>query len=265
MPQLVQATRRSGSTKARAARRVAATFSGVSIAVVATLMAPYMSCGARLTVYALFAAAFFPRNGQNVVFLLYIIGIALAILTGFVLRRFMLSGPVSPFILELPPYHLPTLKNLLIRTWQRLQGFVLRAGKAIVAVVLVLNEVNRLFEYPVIYQEFLPLLRSWYQEAKCHPILQKLRFVLIYSTEICVSLHLNQSPFNIGLPVELRDLTLEEIQRLAALYELPEEVALPLRHLVGGRPYLIQLGLYHLSNHPVSMEEFADAAATPRQ
>jgi ferrous iron transport protein B len=106
---------------------------------VATLMAPYMSCGARLTVYALFAAAFFPRNGQNVVFLLYIIGIALAILTGFVLRRFMLSGPMSPFILELPPYHIPTLKNLLIRTWQRLQGFVLRAGKAIVAVVLVLN------------------------------------------------------------------------------------------------------------------------------
>lgn len=106
---------------------------------VATLMAPYMSCGARLTVYALFAAAFFPHNGQNVVFLLYIIGIALAILTGFILRRFMLNGPVSPFILELPPYHLPTLKNLLIRTWQRLQGFVLRAGKAIVVVVLLLN------------------------------------------------------------------------------------------------------------------------------
>jgi hypothetical protein len=130
-------------------------------------------------------------------------------------------------------------------------------------VVLVLNEVNRLFEYPVIYQEFLPLLRSWYQEAKCHPVLQKLRFVLIYSTEIYVSLHLNQSPFNIGLPVELRDLTLEEIQRLAALYELPEEVALPLRDLVGGRSYLIQLGLYYLSNHAISLEQFVDGAATP--
>ncbi|HEY9663554.1 MAG TPA: AAA-like domain-containing protein [Allocoleopsis sp.] len=130
-------------------------------------------------------------------------------------------------------------------------------------VVLVLNEVNRLFEYPVIYQGFLPLLRSWYQEAKCHPILQKLRFVLIYSTEIYVSLHLNQSPFNIGLPVELRDLTLEEIQRLAALYELPEAVAQPLSNLVGGRPYLIQLGLYHLSNHPIGVEQFVDEAATP--
>jgi len=130
-------------------------------------------------------------------------------------------------------------------------------------VVLMLNEVNRLFEYPVIYQEFLPLLRSWYQEAKCHPVLQKLRFVLIYSTEIYVSLHLNQSPFNIGLPVELRDLTLEEIQRLAALYELPEEVALPLRDLVGGRSYLIQLGLYYLSNQSISVEQFVDEAATP--
>lgn len=130
-------------------------------------------------------------------------------------------------------------------------------------VVLVLNEVNRLFEYPVISQEFLPLLRSWYQEAKCHPILQKLRFVLIYSTEIYVSLHLNQSPFNIGLPVELSDLSLEEIQRLAALYKLPEEVALLLKNLVGGRSYLIQLGLYYLSNHAISVEQFVDEAATP--
>ena len=130
-------------------------------------------------------------------------------------------------------------------------------------VVLMLNEVNRLFEYPVIYQGFLPLLRSWYQEAKCHPVLQKLRFVLIYSTEIYVSLHLNQSPFNIGLPVELRDLTLEEIQRLAILYELPEEVALPLRDLVGGHSYLVQLGLYYLSNHAISLEQFVDEAATP--
>lgn len=130
-------------------------------------------------------------------------------------------------------------------------------------VVLVLNEVNRLFEYPVIYQGFLPLLRSWYQEAKCHPVLQKLRFVLIYSTEIYVSLHLNQSPFNIGLPIELRDLTLEEIQRLAILYELPEKVALPLRDLVGGRSYLIQLGLYYLSNHAISLDQFVDEAATP--
>jgi len=108
----------------------------------AIVMAPFMSCGARLTVYALFAAAFFPRNGQNVVFLLYIIGIALAILSAFIVRRTIMPGSVSPFIMELPPYHIPTLKNLSIRTWQRLKGFMLRAGKAIVAVVLILNVLN---------------------------------------------------------------------------------------------------------------------------
>lgn len=109
---------------------------------ISIVMAPFMSCGARLTVYALFAAAFFPHNGQNIVFLLYIIGIALAIFSAFIVRRTITPGTLSPFIMELPPYHIPTLKNLCIRTWQRLNGFILRAGKAIVAVVLVLNVLN---------------------------------------------------------------------------------------------------------------------------
>lgn len=107
-----------------------------------TLMAPFMSCGARLTVYILFAAAFFETNGQNVVFGLYIIGIALAVLTGILVRKKMLSRDVSPFIMELPNYHIPTLKGLLIHTWHRLKGFMMRAGKAIVLVVIVLNFVN---------------------------------------------------------------------------------------------------------------------------
>lgn len=107
-----------------------------------TIMAPFMSCGARLTVYALFAAAFFPHNGQNVVFGLYLIGILLAVISAFIVRRFMLVGELSPFLMELPPYHLPTLKGILIRSWQRLKGFILRAGKAIVIVVIALNFIN---------------------------------------------------------------------------------------------------------------------------
>jgi ferrous iron transport protein B len=105
-------------------------------------MAPFMSCGARLTVYALFAAAFFPYNGQNIVFALYFTGIALAVLSGLIIRRFLLNTDLSPFIMELPVYHRPTLKGLLIRTWQRLKGFLLRAGKAIIAVVIILNFVS---------------------------------------------------------------------------------------------------------------------------
>ena len=107
-----------------------------------TIMAPFMSCGARLTVYALFAAAFFPHNGQNVVFGLYLIGIALAVISGFIIRRFMMPSDLSPFIMELPQYHMPTLKGLIIRTWQRLKGFIVRAGKAIVVVVVLLNFIN---------------------------------------------------------------------------------------------------------------------------
>jgi ferrous iron transport protein B len=101
-----------------------------------------MSCGARLTVYALFAAAFFPRNGQNIVFALYLIGIVIAVLSALVVRKHLLPEGRSYFVLEMPAYHLPTLRNILMQTWQRLKGFVLRAGKAIVIVVIFLNVFN---------------------------------------------------------------------------------------------------------------------------
>ncbi len=110
--------------------------------ILTTLMAPYMSCGARLTVYALFAAAFFPTGGQNVVFALYLIGIVAAVLSALVVRRYLLKAPASQFLLDLPAYHMPTVKGLLLQTWQRLKGFVIRAGKAIVAVVIILNMVS---------------------------------------------------------------------------------------------------------------------------
>jgi ferrous iron transport protein B len=105
-------------------------------------MAPFMSCGARLPVYVLFAAAFFPANAQNVVFGLYLIGIAVAVLTGLILKHSLLKGEATPFIMELPPYHLPTLKGILIHTWDRLKSFIVNAGRIIVPMVLVLNFLN---------------------------------------------------------------------------------------------------------------------------
>ncbi len=110
--------------------------------ILTTIMAPYMSCGARLTVYALFAAAFFPSGGQNIVFGLYLIGIVVAVLSALIVKKYLVAAESSNFLLELPAYHLPTLKGLVLQTWQRLKGFVLRAGKAIVAVVIILNVVN---------------------------------------------------------------------------------------------------------------------------
>jgi len=112
--------------------------------ILTNLMNPFMSCGARLPVYALFAAAFFPVNGQNLVFGLYLLGIGVAVLTGLIMRHTLFKGEASPFIMELPVYHLPTLHGMLIRTWDRLQSFLFNAGKVIVPMVLVLNFLNAL-------------------------------------------------------------------------------------------------------------------------
>ena len=110
--------------------------------VLTTLMAPYMSCGARLTVYALFAVAFFPTNGQNLVFALYLLGIGVAVMSALIVRRYLLPRAASTFVMELPAYHMPTMRGLFTHTWQRLKGFVMRAGKAIVGVVIILNLVS---------------------------------------------------------------------------------------------------------------------------
>lgn len=108
------------------------------------MMSPFMSCGARLPVYALFAAAFFPDSGQNIVFLLYLIGIFAALFTGLMLKKTILMGKNSINIMELPLYELPKLSYLFSRVWQRTRSFVMGAGKTIVLVVCVLNFFNSL-------------------------------------------------------------------------------------------------------------------------
>lgn len=110
--------------------------------ILTVMMAPFMSCGARLAVYALFAAAFFPRNGQNVVFLLYLVGILAAMLTALVLKTTLLPGEPQSLLMELPAYQWPSGRNLLLHTWLRLKGFVTDAGKYIVVMVMVVNVLN---------------------------------------------------------------------------------------------------------------------------
>ncbi|KTD14616.1 ferrous iron transport protein B [Legionella gratiana] len=106
------------------------------------MMSPFMSCSARLAIYAVFVAAFFPSGGQNIVFSLYIIGILMAVLTGFILRKSTLKGHASPLILELPAYHKPALKRLFKETLMRLRFFVLRAGKLILPICVLLGGLN---------------------------------------------------------------------------------------------------------------------------
>lgn len=106
------------------------------------LMNPFMSCGARLPVYVLFAAAFFPTHGHDLVFVLYLTGILVAILTGLIMKRSLLRGQASGFIMELPTYHIPTLRGVLLRTWDRVSLFIRDAGKVIIVMVMALNMLN---------------------------------------------------------------------------------------------------------------------------
>ncbi len=107
--------------------------------ILAIMMNPFMSCGARLPVYTLFVAAFFPRQGGPVLFSLYMVGIFLAVGTGLLFKRTILKGETSTFVMELPPYHLPTFRGIMYHTVYRLKSFLLRAGKVIIAVVIILS------------------------------------------------------------------------------------------------------------------------------
>ncbi|MGG8473054.1 Fe(2+) transporter permease subunit FeoB [Rahnella sp. PAMC25617] len=109
---------------------------------ITVMMAPFMSCGARLAIFAVFSAAFFGQSGASIVFSLYLLGIVVAILTGLLLKYTIMRGEASPFVMELPVYHVPHLKSLLLQTWQRLKGFVLRAGKVIVIASIFIGALN---------------------------------------------------------------------------------------------------------------------------
>lgn len=136
--------------------------------ILTVMMSPFMSCGARLAIYAVFTAAFFPVGGQNVVFALYLIGIIMAMLTGLLLRKTLLKGEPAPLIMELPAYHVPHVKTLALHAWQRLKGFVFRAGKLIVPICVLIGVLNSLNVNGVINSgegdthSVLSLLGQWF-------------------------------------------------------------------------------------------------------
>ncbi|MBD2777759.1 AAA-like domain-containing protein [Iningainema tapete] len=130
-------------------------------------------------------------------------------------------------------------------------------------VVLVLNEVDRLFEYPHIASEFFALLRSWYEQARYDATWQKLRLVLVYSTEEYVTLNINRSPFNIGLPIRLCEFTQEQVEDLAQRHGLDwisGKESVQLMSLVGGHPYLIRMALYYLGCLDITLPQLLQEA-----
>ena len=125
-------------------------------------------------------------------------------------------------------------------------------------VVLVLNELDRLFNYPTLSQEFFSLLRSWYEEARGNEIWQKLRLVLVYSTQKDVPGDSKQSSFNLGLPIYLPEFTPLQVQDLAKRHGLDwssgKEVT-ALMKIFGGHPYLIRMALYHICTRRLSVDQ----------
>lgn len=112
--------------------------------VLAVMMSPFLSCGARLAIFTVFASAFFPDNGPNTIFWLYTIGIAMALLTGMLLKRTLLKGEAAPLLLEMPEYQWPSMRSLCKQAGDRLKRFLLNASQLIVPVCILLGGLNHI-------------------------------------------------------------------------------------------------------------------------
>lgn len=132
--------------------------------------------------------------------------------------------------------------------------------------LIVFNEVNQVFEYSQVAQDFLPLLRSCHEQSKTTRLWQKLRLVMAYSTEIYVPLRLNQSPFNVGTALCLPAFNLQQVCTLADKYglKLLEAPQMPLlMKLLGGHPYLVNLAFSVLKDSEVTFDQLVEMAPTP--
>jgi diguanylate cyclase (GGDEF)-like protein len=136
--------------------------------------------------------------------------------------------------------------------------------------VIALNEVNCIFNYPSVAQDFLALLRSWYEQSMQSKLWQNLRLVLVQTTELCQPLDINQSPFNVGLVVQLPNFSLEQVQTLAQRYGLTwasgengKRYLASLYTCVGGHPYLVNIAFSHLAQGQLTLEQLLQNAPTP--
>lgn len=135
--------------------------------------------------------------------------------------------------------------------------------------VLALNEVNCIFEYSKVATDFFALLRSWHEDGKQVAIWRNLRLVVVHSTEIYIPLNINQSPFNVGLPIKLPEFNLQQVGELSRRHNLnwgdcseENSEAKRLMAMVGGHPYLVRLALYHLSQQQMNLDRLVNEAPT---
>lgn len=131
-------------------------------------------------------------------------------------------------------------------------------------ITLGLDEVDQVFQHPNIAQEFFGLLRAWHEKGKNEPVWQKLRLIIVHSKEVYIPLNINQSPFNVGLPIELPELTAAQVTDLVQRHGLPwsDRETSQLMNIVDGHPYLVRKALYEIARGNLTLNEFAIAAPT---
>jgi hypothetical protein len=131
-------------------------------------------------------------------------------------------------------------------------------------IVLGLDEVDQVFEHPKIALDFFGMLRDWHEEGKVIPLWRNLHLVIVHSKEVYIPLNIHRSPFNVGLPIELRELNAAEITTLIDKHQLkltaPQQQQLI--ELVGGHPYLLRAALYQLARGRISLSQLLIEAPT---
>ncbi|MGK7902578.1 MAG: AAA-like domain-containing protein [Hormoscilla sp.] len=132
------------------------------------------------------------------------------------------------------------------------------------SLTLGLDEVDRVFASPEIADDFFGLLRALHEEGKRRSIWKNLRLIVVHSTEVYIPLDANKSPFNVGLPIELPEFNSQQVLALAQRHGLPWQRAEveELMQLVGGHPYLLRLGMYHLARQEVTLSQLVRSGGT---
>jgi AAA-like domain len=164
------------------------------------------------------------------------------------------------------------LPNKVEEYWQGVSGnlgkctdyFELYLLKEInVPLVLCLDDIDKVFKHPAIASDFFGLLRSWHEESKINPVWQNLRLVITHSEDVYIPLNINQSPFNVGVPIELPPFSQAQLRDLVKRHGLRwlEEEVESLMIMVGGHPFLTQMSLQHLARGTI-LAEFLQAAPT---
>jgi hypothetical protein len=142
------------------------------------------------------------------------------------------------------------------------QSYLLKELKQ--PVILGLDEVDRIFQYSEIADEFFTMLRSWHEKGKNNETWQKLRLVISHSQEVYISLDVNKSPFNVGLPIDLNKFSLAQVQDLVKRHGLQwsDTEINQLMEMIDGHPYLVRTALYHIATNDLTLKQFLEIAPT---